>query len=54
MDKKELIEFLKDSLRVEIHKTYLCDGRTRVEVCLNLVVDDEEIEIDSDIVMLWQ
>ena len=47
MDKKELIEFLKDSLKVEIYK----DG-TQVEVCLNLVVDDEEIEIDSDVVTI--
>ena len=52
MDKKELIEFLKDSLKVEIHKTYLYSGRTQVEVCLNLVVDDEEIEIDSDVVAI--
>ena len=52
MDKKELIEFLKDSLKVEIHKTYLCSGRTQVKVCLNLVADDEEIEIDSDIVVI--
>ena len=50
MDKKELIEFLKDSLKIEIHKTYLYSGRTQVEVCLNLVIDNEEIEIDNDVV----
>ena len=52
MDKKELIEFLKDSLKVEIHKTYLCSDRTQVKVCLNLVVGNEEIEIDSDVVTI--
>ena len=54
MDKKELIEFLKDSLKVEIRKTYLCSDRKQVKVCLNLVVDDEEIEIDNDIVAIYE
>ena len=54
MDKKELIEFLKDSLKVEIHKTYLCGDRARVKVCLNLVTDDEEIKIDSDTVIIYE
>ena len=54
MDKKELIEFLKDSLKVEIHKTYRNSSRTQVEVCLNLVTDDEEIKIDSDTVIIYE
>ena len=52
MDKKELIEFLKDSLKIEIYTSDLYCGGTQVEVCLNLVVDDEEIEIDSDVVTI--
>lgn len=52
MDKKELIEFLKDSLKVEIHKTYLYSDRTQIKVCLNLDVNGEEIEIDSDTVVI--
>ena len=54
MDKKELIEFLKDSLKVEIHKTYLYSGGTQIEVRLNLVAGDEEIEIDSDTVTIYE
>ena len=54
MDKKELIEFLKDSLKIEIYKTYLCSDRTQVKVCLNLVVGNEEIEIDSDTVTIYE
>ena len=52
MDKKELIEFLKDSLKVEIHRTYLCSGGIHLEVCLNLVIDDEEIKIDNNAVLI--
>ena len=43
MDKKELIEFLKDSLKIEIDTTDLYGGRTAVEVCLNLVVANEKL-----------
>ena len=53
MNKKELIEFLKDSLKVEIHKTYLCGDGIHLEVCLNLVTDDEEIKIDSGAVLIY-
>jgi hypothetical protein len=46
MDKKELIEFLKDNLKIRIEEEELYNDRTQIEACLNLVVDDEEIEID--------
>ena len=50
MDKKELIEFLKDSLKIRIEEEELYNDRTQIEVILSLVVDGEEIEIDSDVV----
>lgn len=52
MDKKELISFLKDSLRIELYKEELYNGGAQVEIFLNLVVDGEEIEIDSDIISI--
>ena len=52
MDKKELIGFLKDSIRIELYKEELYNGKTQVEIFLNLVVDGEEIEIDRDIVSI--
>lgn len=50
MDKKELIEFLKDNLKIRIEEEELYNDRTQIEVILSLVVDGEEIEIDSDVV----
>ena len=52
MDKKELIEFLKDNLKIRIEEEELYNDRTQIEVILSLVVDDEEIEIDSDSVTI--
>ena len=50
MDKKELIEFLKDNLKIRIEEEELYNDKTQIEVILSLVVDGEEIEIDSDVV----
>ena len=52
MDKKELIEFLKDNLKIRIEEEELYNDRTQIEVILSLVVDGEEIEIDSDVVVI--
>ena len=52
MDKKELIEFLKDNLKIRIEEEELYNDRTQIEVILSLVVDGEEIEIDSDVVTI--
>ena len=50
MDKKEFIEFLKDNLKIRIEEEELYNDKTQIEVILSLVVDGEEIEIDSDVV----
>ena len=52
MDKKELIEFLKDNLKIRIEEEELYNDKTQIEVILSLVVDNEEIEIDSDVVTI--
>lgn len=52
MDKKELIEFLKNNLKISVDTEEKWGNRTQLEVAINLIVDGEEIEIDRDFVML--
>ena len=52
MDKKELINFLKNSLKITISTKELYNGRTEIVVDLALEVDDEEIMIDKDCIVI--
>lgn len=52
MDKKELIEFLKDNLRIGVYKEELYGDRTQIQICLSLIVDEEEIIIDDDVITI--
>ena len=52
MDKKELVEFLKENLKIRVYSEELYGGRTQIEVCLNLDIDGKEVEIDSDSILI--
>lgn len=52
MDKKELIDFLKNSLKVTISENELYNGRKEIVIDLTLEVDDEEIMIDKDCIVI--